>query len=64
MTAIECLKVLRKTVCFLLVWNLLLTGSIIYQHTQKQEEKMNQQICNLECIPNDEVPQYELVEVE
>lgn len=64
MTAIECLKVLRKTVCFLLVWNLLLTGVLLVQFGNKQEEKMNQQICNLECIPNDEVPQYELVEVE
>ena len=63
MSAINCLKALRKVVCFLLLWNFLLTGFLFYQNAQKQEQKTNQEICNLECIP-EEVPQVELLEVE
>lgn len=59
MTAIECLKILRKGFVFLLIWNILLTGVLCMQFSNKQEEKLNQEICNLECIP-----EYELVEVE
>lgn len=64
MTAIECLKILRKGFICLLVWNLLITGVLLVQFGNKQEEKLNQQICNLEAIPNDNVPQFEIVEVE
>ena len=59
MTAIECLRILRKGFLVLLVWNILLTGTLLIQFGNKQEEELNQQICNLEAIP-----QYELVEVE
>lgn len=59
MTAIECLKILRKGFIFLVVWNLLLTGYLVMQFNNVQDEKLNQQICNLETIP-----QYEILEVE
>ena len=59
MTALEWLKLLRKAVIFLLVWNLVLTFCLVSTHLEKQAAELNQQICNLE-----EIPQYELVEVE
>lgn len=59
MTALECLKILRKGFICLLVWNLLITGVLLVQFGNKQEEELNQEVCNLECIP-----EYELVEVE
>ena len=59
MTAIECLKILRKGFILLLVWNLLLSGVLLMQFEQKKEAELNQQICNLE-----EIPQYELMEIE
>lgn len=59
MTALECLKILRKGFICLLVWNLLITGVLLVQFSNKQEEKLNQQICNLEAIP-----EFEIVEVE
>lgn len=59
MTAIECLRILRKGFICLLVWNLLITGVLLMQFGNKQEEKLNQENCNLECIP-----EYELMEVE
>ena len=59
MTAIECLKILRKGFICLLVWNLLITGALLVQFGNKQEEKLHQEICNLEAIP-----EFELVEVE
>ena len=59
MTAIECLKILRKGFICLLVWNLLLTSALLVQFGSKQEEKLNNKICNLEAIPD-----YEMVEVE
>lgn len=55
MTAIECLKVLRKGFIVLLVWNLLLTGAILTQCNKQQEEKQNEIICNLEAIPPYEI---------
>lgn len=63
MTALECLKILRKGFICLLIWNILLTGVLCAQFSHKQEEKLNQQICNLEMIP-DSVPEFEIVEVE
>ena len=51
MTAIECLKILRKGFICLLVWNLLITGVLLVQFGNKQEEKQAEKICNLECIP-------------
>lgn len=59
MTAIECLKMLRKLVLFLIIWNLVLTFCLVAGYLEKQADKFNQQICNLEAIPN-----YEIVEVE
>lgn len=59
MTAIECLKILRKGFIFLVIWNLLLTGYLVMQFNNVQEEKLNQQICNLETIPP-----YEILEEE
>lgn len=51
MTAIECLKVLRTGFLVLLVWNLLITGCLIAQFSNKQETELNQQICSQELIP-------------
>lgn len=59
MTAIECLKMLRKGFIFLLVWNLLITGTLLVQFGNKQEDELNTKICNLETIPD-----YEIVEVD
>lgn len=61
MTAIECLKILRKRVCILLVWNLILTGTLFVQFCNEQAEKLNQQICNLEAIP-EAVPDFVIME--
>ena len=57
MTAIECLKMLRKGFLVLIVWNLILTGTLLIKFTNNQQEKLNQQICNLEAIPP-----YEIIE--
>ena len=59
MTAIECLKKIKKIVLILILWNLLITGVLLVQFYNKQNAKMNQQICNLEAIP-----EFEIVEVE
>ena len=59
MTAIEWLKLLRKVVIFLIIWNLVLSFCLVSTHLEKQATELNQQICNLE-----EIPQYELVEVD
>lgn len=59
MTAIECLRVMRKLVVLLLVWNVVLSFCLVAGYMEKQAEELNQKICNLE-----EIPQYELVEVE
>ena len=63
MTALECLKILRKGFIFLLVWNVVLSFFLVAGYMEKQENNLNQQICNLEMIP-DSVPEYEIVEVE
>lgn len=59
MTPIQLLKILRKVVCLLVLWNVLLTGVLFFQFNNHQETELNQQICNLEAIP-----QYEITEVE
>ena len=59
MTPIQLLKILRKLVCLLVIWNVFLTGTLFIQFNNHQTEELNQQICNLEAIP-----QYELMEVE
>ena len=58
MTAIELLKALRQGFLMLLVWNFILSGIIIFDKVSENQESLNEQICNLEAIP-----QYELVEV-
>ena len=59
MTALECLKILRKGFIFLLVWNLVLSFCLVTGYMEKQTEELNQKICNLEAIP-----EFEIVEVE
>ena len=59
MTAIEWLKSLRCVVLVLLIWNVLITGALLLNVSQKQEEKLNQQICVLEGIPD-----FEIIEVD
>ena len=54
-------KMFQKLVCFLLVWNLLLTWSLVVQFCNKQADKLNEQICMLEEIPTNP-PEYEIVE--
>jgi hypothetical protein len=63
MTAIECLKMLRKLVLLLLVWNVVLSFCLVAGYMEKQTDRFNQQICNLEMIP-DSVPEFEIMEVE
>ena len=59
MTALECLKMLRKLVLLLLVWNLVLSFCLVAGYMEKQAADLNQKICNLEAIPP-----YEILEVE
>ena len=59
MTAIECLKILRKGFIFLLVWNVVLSFCLVAGYMEKQAADLNQKICNLEAIP-----EFEIVEVE
>jgi hypothetical protein len=59
MTALECLKILRKGFIFLLVWNVVLSFCLVAGYMEKQTEELNQKICNLEAIP-----EFEIVEVE
>lgn len=59
MTAFEWLKLLRKLVMFLLVWNVVLSFCIVAGYMEKQAADLNQKICNLEAIP-----EFEIVEVE
>ena len=61
------IKTMGKVICFLLVWNLVLSFIIVTNSITEQTEKLNQQICNLEAIPvvnENPVPDYELVEIE
>jgi hypothetical protein len=59
MTALECLKILRKGFIFLLVWNVVLSFCLVAGYMEKQTDELNQKICNLEMIP-----EFEIVEVE
>lgn len=43
---------LRKMVCLLLIWNLILTTSlVVFANIKNEEEKVTTQICNEELIP-------------
>lgn len=57
MTALECLRILRKGFLCLFIWNLVITATLLLQYFDSQNEKLNTQICNLEAIPD-----YEIVE--
>ena len=48
-------RIMRKLICFLLVWNLLLTGAMFIKFEKKQEAKLHEQICILEEIPMEEL---------
>lgn len=49
------LLIMRKLICFLLVWNLLLTGALLIRFDKTQETKLNTEICILEEIPMEEL---------
>ncbi len=50
------LEIMRKTVIFLIVWNLLITAGLLLNiNNDNKEEKLNQQICILEEIPTEEL---------
>ena len=51
MTALECLKMLRKLVVLLLIWNVVLSFCLVAGYMEKQEIEHFQKICNLEAIP-------------
>ena len=55
MTAIECLKMLRKLVLLLLVWNIVLSFVLVAGYMEKREAEHFQKICNLETIPPFEI---------
>ena len=55
MTAFEWLKLLRKLVMFLLVWNVVLSFCLVSGYMEKQETEQFQKICNLEAIPPYEI---------
>lgn len=43
---------LRKMVCLLLIWNVILTTSlVVFANMKNEEEKVTTQICNEELIP-------------
>ena len=56
----EKLNFMHKTLCFLLIWNLVLSFVFISHSMEESTNKLNQQICNLEAIP-DNVPEFELI---
>ena len=43
------IEMMRKIICGLCIWNLLLTAGLIINSMPKQD--INQQICNVEMIP-------------
>lgn len=55
MTALEWLKMLRKLVASLLVWNLVISFCLVAGYMEKQETEQFQKICNLEAIPPYEI---------
>lgn len=59
----KAIEYLRKGFIFLLVWNLILSFIVVSYTMEKDTEKLNQQICNLEAIPAESnVPEFELIE--
>lgn len=62
MKAIECLRLMRKLVCGLILWNVLLTGFVYYKVSNDKQEDLNEQICNLEMIPQEDCLKFDLVE--
>lgn len=44
------IEIMRKIICGLCIWNLILTAGLIVSFAPKQPD-INQQICNVEMIP-------------
>lgn len=63
MTALECLKILRKMVIILIVWVVLLTGFIGYKVFEEKQAAMNDKISNLEMIPQEDLQDFDYIEV-
>lgn len=63
MTALECLKILRKMVIILIVWNVLLTGFIGYKVFEEKQAALNDKISNLEMIPQEDLQDFDYIEV-
>lgn len=53
-------NIIRLFIIFLLIWNIFLTLPYIPQIPQP-EEKLNQEICNLELIPEEQLDILEAV---
>lgn len=63
MTALECLKMLRKLVTILIVWNVLITGFIGYRVFDERQAALNDKISNLEMIPQEDLQDFDYIEV-
>lgn len=63
MTALECLKMLRKLVIILIVWNVLITGFIGYRVFDERQTALNDKISNLEMIPQEDLQDFDYIEV-
>lgn len=63
MTALECLKILRKMVIILIVWVVLLTGFIGYKVFEEKQAALNDKISNLEMIPQEDLQDFDYIEV-
>lgn len=63
MTALECLKIFRKIVIILIVWNVLLTGFIGYKVFEEKQTALNDKISNLEMIPQENLQDFDYIEV-
>lgn len=63
MTALECLKILRKMVIILIVWVVLLTGFIGYKVFEEKQAALNDKISNLEMIPQENLQDFDYIEV-
>ena len=53
-------NIIRLFIIFLLIWNIFLTLPYISQIPQP-EEKLNQEICNLELIPEEQLDILEAI---
>lgn len=44
-------ELMRKIICGLMVWNLVLTTGLLISFNQKQKADLDSKICNVELIP-------------